>query len=701
MRLHRFLGSTLGLFLCAFASTHAQPIELVAKDNKGQLLEKVDSGVGDRKVWQPNDKSMALTFKNSAPVSVPASGVVYLKIVYLDQGYGRMRPQLTGRDGKPVRPDRFLSLSLGDTKEFVTARMRVPGFQLPANGEINLRVNLDHAKDSVLSIESVTLQDTPFEDPTFSFVISDPWMGPYRGPSVKPPDNTTLKGKVMVGYQGWFRTPNDPEGNNWFHWGGVPQGNFSVDMWPDMSHYPKEVHEKAADVKLRSGKQAYLFSSNWPGVVDTHFRWMREHEIDGAFLQRFVGSIRSHTNGPEWVLANVRAAANREGRIWAVEYDVSGGNDATVFEILKKDWIWMVDTFRILEDPNYARENGKPVVFIWGFPFNSRGFSAPVANATIDFFKNDPKYGGNYVIGGIPSDWRRYPQEWQDHIRKYECVLPWMSRSYAQDIEDFKKLGLSYYAHVKPGFSWANLMHLPTGDETVAYEPRRGGKTYWNMLARAAHAGVDRLFVGMFDEYDEGTAIMPATDDPPPTPSRPGVAATFYNGANPSERGEFVLRPSMELELGDIAPAKKIDAQNFFVRMGGQIVFPKAGQYIFSIEGAPGDDVELVVNGKKILNARSLKETAVAKVQVAATANQALPYRLDYRHRTGSGTLRLFWESENVPREPVPDSAFLDAWGRFVTNEGKPADWWLQLTRMGREMINGKRKIDFAMPQPQ
>jgi len=116
-------------------------------------------------------------------------------------------------------------------------------------------------------------------------------------PAIPPKDNTTLKGKVMVGYQGWFRTPNDPEGSGWFHWGNIPEKSFSVDMWPDISQYPPGVLEKAADVKLKSGKQAWLFSSVWPEVADTHFRWMREHDIDGAFLQRFVGHINPIKRG--------------------------------------------------------------------------------------------------------------------------------------------------------------------------------------------------------------------------------------------------------------------------------------------------------------------------------------------------------------------------------------------------------------------
>lgn len=321
--------------------------------------------------------------------------------------------------------------------------------------------------------------------------------------------------------------------------------------------------------------------------------------------------------------------------------------------------------------------------------------SLQTANAVVDFFRNDPKYGGNYVIGGIPDNWRTMDAGWQEHFKKYQCVLPWMSRTYAEDVADFKKLGLSYYAHVMPGFSWANLKHLPTGDDSMAYAPRDGGRYYWNQLTAASQAGADRVFVGMFDEYDEGTAIMPMSDDVPPTPVRNGVAATFYNGAHPQEGGDLVLLPAAEIALGATTPAKRISATDFFVRMGGQILFPADGSYKFSVEGAPGDDADLILNGKKILAVRNLGGIASSTTAVIARQGDAMPFRIEYRHRTGTGTFRLLWEGQAITRQPVPRAALRDAWGRFLTNEGKPSDRWLMLTKSGKQKLDGKRGSEF------
>ncbi|MEO5914035.1 MAG: PA14 domain-containing protein [Luteolibacter sp.] len=691
-----FLPMMIGSSLAA-----AAPVMLQAKSANGQTLEQVPVQANGRstRAWSCDEQSGELTFRAVTQVAIPADGVLYLKVAYLDEGYGRLNVQLIPDGEKPIKPDRFLGCQRTNSGKVVSALMRMNGIRVSENGGISVRVGIERSAGVKLAIGGVRVQDTAFEEPNFQYVISDPWNGPYRGARVKPADNSTLKGKVMTGYQGWFRTPNDPDGRGWVHWGNIQEGEFTTDMWPDVSQYSSSSLEKAADVKLKSGAQAYLFSSAWPGVVDTHFRWMREHDIDGAFLQRFVSDDFNSINGrPEWVLANVRAAANREGRIWAVEYDVSGYPDAKLLETLKTDWKWFVDRFHVLDDPNYAREGGKPVVFIWGLPFPNRNISPETANAVVDFFKNDPKYGGNHLIGGIPGNWREMAAPWQDHFKKYDGVLSWMSQSYAKDMADFGKLGLSYHAHVMPGFSWANLKHLPSGDPTLAYTPRDGGQHYWNQLSNAAKAGSDRMFVGMFDEYDEGTAIIPMSDDSPPTPKRAGVAATFYNGPNAQEQGRFVRLPRAELELGTTAPHKGISAENFFVRMGGRITFPVAGQYTFSIEGAPGDDVELFFNGEKVLVANHLNGAATTPKAIAVSEGASVDYRLDYRHRTGKGSLRLLWECQDRPRQPVPPEALQDAWGRFITNEGKPSDWWLTLTRMGKEMMNRKRKVDSPMP---
>lgn len=64
------------------------------------------------------------------------------------------------------------------------------------------------------------------------------------------------------------------------------------------------------------------------------------------------------------------------------------------------------------------------------------------------------------------------------------------------------------------------------------------------------------------------------------------------------------------------------------------------------------------------------------------------------------GNLRLLREGPEIPVQPVDSGAHRDAWGRFITNEGGFPAWWLQLTQVGKEMINDKRNPADAEPAP-
>lgn len=645
--------------------------------------------------WQTSGQESSLVLKASASLPQPASGALYLEITYLDQGYGRLAVSAHTNSGPSIKPDKFTRVVLSDSGKWVTSYERLNGLPDAGLSEVDVQLGGRHSNHP-LAIAHAAIQDAPFSDPHFQYILADAWKAPYAGTSVSGIDNTTLKGKVMVGYQGWFATPNDPLDRGWIHWGNMDRGEFTTDMWPDVSAYPPEALDKAGDVKTLSGKPGYLFSPAWPEVVRTHFSWMRQNNIDGAFVQRFLGDMYSSSGRPEWVLDNVRTAANQEGRIWAVEYDVSGAADDKVLATLKKDWMWMVDNFGIKKDPAYAHEGGKPVVFIWGLPFPDRHFSSSTANAVVDFFKNDPVYGGNYVIGGIPSDWRKEDAGWQDHFKKYDGVLTWMPRSFSHDATDFKAMGLDYYPHVHPGFSWANLKHLPTGS-TEQSTPRDGGHTYESMFSRAAEAGTDRLFVGMFDEYDEGTAIAPMSDDPPPTPSRPGTVVKFFADPQLQERPETSQRQHIGFTFDGSAPARGVPAQNFLMRWEGQIVPPADGDYTLAVKGPAGDSWSLWINEKQVATKVAGADGGV--VHLAMNANQKVIYRLDYTHATEAGDLKLTWEGPSMPEAEIPDSAYVDAWGRFLTNEGHPADLYLKLTAEAKDMITGHRDpTDLSIP---
>ena len=238
-----------------------------------------------------------------------------------------------------------------------------------------------------------------------------PWLRPYTGPTRADIDATTLDGKVLCGYQGWFNTPGDGTDFGFVHWGqGLDRpggGRFTVDMWPDTSEYdPRDLCD-VPGLRMPDGSPARLYSAFKKGPVLLHFKWMRQYGIDGVFLSRFIGETTNsararHVNT---VLASVREGCHREGRVWALMLDLSMGRRASTAAV-KNDWKFLCDEVKVRDDPRYLHHQGKPVVLLWGLGFADRPWTVEQGEELMQFFKADSHYGGVYLIGGVDPYWR-------------------------------------------------------------------------------------------------------------------------------------------------------------------------------------------------------------------------------------------------------------------------------------------------------
>ncbi|HEX2533276.1 MAG TPA: hypothetical protein VHK69_06050, partial [Chitinophagaceae bacterium] len=184
----------------------------------------------------------------------------------------------------------------------------------------------------------------------------------------------SYKGLIMAGYQGWFRAEGDGSGAKRSSFG--TEERTGIDMWPDVSEYKKTY---VTPFKLPDGKPARFFSSYDKSTVDLHFKWMKEYNVDGVFMQRFFGNARGRDEAALTILKHAFDAASEQNRAVALMYDLSGlkttGEDCSA---LIEDWKYLVDQLKITSQPGrktYLQHNGKPVVAVWGVGFPDRPYN--------------------------------------------------------------------------------------------------------------------------------------------------------------------------------------------------------------------------------------------------------------------------------------------------------------------------------------
>jgi hypothetical protein len=343
-------------------------------------------------------------------------------------------------------------------------------------------------------------------------------------------DPSTLDHKVLIGYQGWFTCPSDGSGR-WTHWSrGVPTPEtLTVELYPDLSELDPDERCEIPGMTI-SGKPAYLFSSRNRKTVSRHFRWMKDYGLDGVLVQRFVGEIRRKQQDGDVVLKNIMAAAAESSRTFAIEYDISGGNPATFAQTIKDDWQYLVDNLKVTSHPRYQHHNGKPVVSVWGIGLNDDGHPPADPRAALDliywFQTGAPiPYRATYM-GGTPAHWSsltsdsRTDPAWATVYAAMDVVQPWNVGRYGTlaavdkwksdvllpDVKAAAAHHQLYMPVIFPGFSWHNLKRTAKENQI----PRLGGEFFWRQAYNARMAGATVLKIAMFDEVDEGTAILKA-----------------------------------------------------------------------------------------------------------------------------------------------------------------------------------------------
>jgi len=346
-----------------------------------------------------------------------------------------------------------------------------------------------------------------------------------------PSPKGDVVGKITVGYQGWFACKGDGSPiDAWWHWSTdwaqAPTINLrGFSSWPDVRDYTNTYVSGFPD--LNNGTPAKLFSSYSDQTVDMQFSWMEQFGLDVVALQRFSpygieGPIR------DTMALKVKKASEKHGRKFYIMYDVSGWTNMQ--SQIKDDWTNKMKTYT--SSSAYAKQNGKPVVCIWGFGFSdpNHPWDAATCKDVVDWFKGQ----GCYVIGGVPTHWRDQNSDSRSGFigvyKDFDMLSPWMVGRISKmiDVENFyaneqtldlkycKDNGIDYQPCVLPG--------------DLSQHQRIHGDLMWRQFYNMTRLGVQGIYISMFDEFNEGNQIVKTAEDQSMVPSGAGFVTLDEDG---------------------------------------------------------------------------------------------------------------------------------------------------------------------------
>ncbi len=347
-------------------------------------------------------------------------------------------------------------------------------------------------------------------------------------------DFNTLDGKVMFGYQGWFLHPDDGSVYaKWRHWGGTMSSpeELTVDMFPDFREYEADELYPTGGFTYEDGRPAKVYSAYTKKTVVRHMKWLRDYGLDGVFLQRFVTNVTGDEKlrrSRDTVTANVMEGCEKYGRTFVNMWDLSSFTPGKM-NLIINDWKHLVDDLKITDSPNYLHHRGKPLVAIWGFTVRDE-FPESDLQVLLDFFNSESteeKYRASVMLG-VDHDFHQR-SNWLDELAQADVISPWAVGRFSNDEgqENFMNAhvlpgqdwcdqnNVDFLPVIWPGFSWYNLKDGPKNAR-----PRRGGNFFWTQANRVISGNAKSIYIAMFDEVDESTAMYKLAENDEQTPDQ-------------------------------------------------------------------------------------------------------------------------------------------------------------------------------------
>jgi len=352
--------------------------------------------------------------------------------------------------------------------------------------------------------------------------------------------DSDIIGKIIVGYQGWFSAQGDGSPCNYWN-------HQNIELWPDTRDYSQTYagspfFQNGGYVispfygNLNNDKPAVMFSSYDYSTVMTHFSWMKQYGIDGVALQRYGSelsdpSLKAQRDG---MIAKVSSAAQATGRKFYIMYDITGWTDFQTE--IKTDWL--SDIHSVVINSSYAYQDGKPVVCIWGVGVSGRPGDVNSWTDVLSWFKSQ----GCFVIVGTSADFSTDVIN-QKAYNTADMIMPWRVGNYGDpSLRDQKDLAycsgrnIDYQVDIFPGYAFSNSDLSKPRNEI----PRKGGSFMWSQFVAATNNKVKSVYISMFDEINEATAIFKCAEDKSMVPAGNYFLTLDADGTHVSS--DFYLR---------------------------------------------------------------------------------------------------------------------------------------------------------------
>lgn len=466
---------------------------------------------------------MYLQMPTNFPALRDARDVVF-EITYYDVGTNSLSFETadTTKTGTERNYGNRHNIPRSNTGELVTYKLYLSnvGMQRGQNGNNDLRINGGSTAPNMY-IKSIVI-----------YPGTQPSVDSIPAPDFAPQtEANNLIGKTLAGYQLWFTASASNSG--WVHWSqnGQRPTNYAAikfENYPDVREYPAAALSNSGLPNLVNGDPSQLFTSKRKDVVDLHFLWLQQYGLDGMAVQRFTSEAVTSETPTNNHVNLVQDAAERFGKTFYVMYDFTGTSNqsATIVDRIKRDWVYSIEQKGIVSSPNYAHADGKPVVCLWGL---SGVVSESDGN---QYIRRDPAleiinwfHGrGYYVIGGTPdNDWTERTDNYKDVYQALDMISPWTPGRYGhtpgnivpwldahvpRELAYCQQYGIEYQPVMFAGFNWSSFMNDPPNQI-----PRAAGEMLWTQAKYLKNKGIKTAYYAMFDEYDEGTAIMKTAED--------------------------------------------------------------------------------------------------------------------------------------------------------------------------------------------